>query len=287
MPFYGLIIKFLSKVNNKITEQASLYNHLEKMTTDELVKNMNKEDAKVAFAVKNSSVQICQLIDAAYEKMKSGGRLIYLGAGTSGRLGVLDASECPPTFGIPDGLVIGIIAGGDKALRSPVEFAEDSKDQAWKDLCKYSVNDKDFVIGIAASGSTPYVAYGLNQCRDQGISTGSIVCNPNSWIEQYSDFPVTVIVGPEFLTGSTRLKSGTAQKMVLNTISTSVMIKLGRVRGNKMVDMMLSNDKLFHRGVSMIVEIYKIPEREAKLLLASKGSVREVCDYLSSLELKR
>jgi N-acetylmuramic acid 6-phosphate etherase len=273
-------------VSKKITEQTSQYDHLETMSTHELIHNINKEDAKVALAVKASEQQIAQLIDAVYDRMSDGGRLFYIGAGTSGRLGVLDASECPPTFGIPEGMVIGIVAGGDKALRFPIEFAEDSREAAWKDLCSFDISSKDFVLGIAASGSTPYVVHGLESCRRKGITTGSLACNPNSPLKDYSDYPIEVIVGPEFLTGSTRMKAGTAQKMVLNMISTAVMIKLGRVKGNKMVDMMLSNEKLLQRGTSMIVGWYGISKEEAHALLVEHGSVRKVSDFLSTSEKK-
>jgi N-acetylmuramic acid 6-phosphate etherase len=286
--FFNLHIKgFRNKgMSKKITEQSSLYDHLETMSTLELLSNINKEDAKVAKAVKASEQSIAQLIDVVHDKMSKGGRLFYIGAGTSGRLGVLDASECPPTFGIPEGLVVGIVAGGDKALRVPVEFAEDSLEAAWNDLCTFGINTKDFVLGIAASGSTPYVVHGLEQCRIKGITTGSLVCNPNSRLNEYSDYPIEVIVGPEFLSGSTRMKAGTAQKMILNMISTSVMIKLGRVKGNRMVDMMLSNDKLIQRGTAMVVELFGIAKEEAQSLLVEHGSVRKVFDFLSELEKK-
>src|SRR6186997_2657439 len=226
----------------KITEEPSPYRHLEKMTIYEVLCNINNEDHTIADAVKTVIPQIEKLVEVISDKMLMGGRLFYIGAGTSGRLGIVDASECPPTYGVPKGLVIGIIAGGDKAITSAVEFAEDDKEQGWKDLEVWNVSDKDVVIGIAASGTTPYVIGALEQCRIQGIITGSISCNPDSPVSAVADFPIEIIVGPEFITGSTRMKSGTAQKLALNMISTSVMIQLGRAKGNKMVDMQLSNN---------------------------------------------
>jgi len=258
----------------KITEEASLYRHLEKKSTFELLVGINQEDRKVALAVSTKIDMIGSLVDTVVNKMKEGGRLFYIGAGTSGRLGVLDASECPPTFGVSDGWVVGLIAGGDVALRKAVEAAEDSHTQAWKDLDEYLINELDTVIGIAASGTTPYVVYGLKDCQKNNITTGCITCNPGAPIVQYADFPIEVEVGPEFVTGSTRLKSGTAQKLVLNMISTTVMIKLGRVEDNKMVDMMLSNNKLIDRGTKMLIEQFGIPYQEAKKILLTEGSVR-------------
>lgn len=261
---------------NKITESDSLYRHLEKMSTKELLSGINSEDSKVAEAVKASLPQIELLIDTLFPKMANGGRLFYIGAGTSGRLGILDASECPPTFGVSPDRVIGIIAGGDGAIRKAVEFAEDNINLAWNDLSAYSISDNDFVIGIAASGSTPYVLGGLEMCTKNGISTGCITCNPGSAIATLADFPIEINVGPEFLTGSTRMKSGTAQKMVLNMISTTAMIKLGHVKDNKMVDMQLSNNKLIDRGILMIMSECQVDKTEAKELLSKYKSVRQV-----------
>lgn len=265
---------------DKITESSSLYRHLEKMSTSELITNINTEDQKVALAVKEVIPEITALVDAVYDKMKDGGRLFYLGAGTSGRLGILDASECPPTFGVPHDWVVGLIAGGDQAIRKAVEFAEDDTSLAWKDLNACQISEDDFVVGIAASGSTPYVVHGLKTCRESGISTGCITCNPSAEVLTHADFPVVVVVGPEFVTGSTRMKAGTAQKMVLNMLTTSVMIKLGRVRDNKMVDMQLSNNKLWDRGVRMIREKANISPEKAKSLLLKHGSVREALKSL-------
>lgn len=264
----------------KVTESPSLYRHLEKKSTMELLDDMNTEDQKVALAVQKSIFQIAPLIDIITEKMSIGGRLFYIGAGTSGRLGVLDASECPPTFGVPKDWVIGLIAGGDHALRNPVEGAEDNPDQAWMDLALYNIDENDVLVGIAASGTTPYVINGLKTANDHGIMTGSICCNPNSPLSEVAKFPVEVVVGPEYVTGSTRMKSGTAQKLVLNMISTSVMIKLGRVRDNKMVDMQLSNEKLVDRGVKMVIENTGLNYAESKALLLEKGSVRNAIDSM-------
>jgi N-acetylmuramic acid 6-phosphate etherase len=264
----------------RITEQSSEYRHLEKMSIKELLENINKEDHKVAAAVKNSLPEIEKLTEAIFTKLSANGRLFYIGAGTSGRLGILDASECPPTFGIPHDIVIGIIAGGDGAIRKAVEFAEDDIHQAWKDLEFYNINSNDFVIGLAASGTTPYVIGALHNCMVHNIQTGAISCNPNSEISKYADFPVEVIVGPEFLSGSTRMKSGTAQKLVLNMISTSIMIKLGHVKDNKMVDMQLSNEKLVERGIQMILQHADVTYDEAKKLLLSSGSVRNAMTIL-------
>lgn len=262
----------------KTTESDSHYDELEKMSTKELLTNINNEDKKVAIAVEKCIPNIIPLIDVIVEKMLLGGRLFYIGAGTSGRLGVVDASECPPTFGVDFNLVIGLIAGGDAAIRKAVEFAEDDTEQAWKDLQEYNINSNDVVIGIAASGSTPYVVGGLSACNKNGIVTGCIVCNSQSKIAEVAKHPIEVIVGPEFVTGSTRMKSGTAQKLVLNMISTSVMIKLGKVKGNKMVDMQLSNDKLVDRGTQMIMKALSIDYKTANELLAQYGSVRKAID---------
>lgn len=263
------------------TESDSNYSDLERMSTSDIVNAINREDATVAMAVAEASRDIVHLIDAVYERMSSGGRLMYIGSGTSGRLGVVDASECPPTYGVPHDLVIGIIAGGDGAIRKAIEFAEDDTEQAWNDLRAHAIIEKDFVIGISASGRTPYVLGGLKKCREAGISTGCIVCNTQSAIAAAADFPVEVVVGPEVITGSTRMKSGTAQKMVLNMISSAVMIKLGRVRGNKMVDMQLSNAKLVERGTRMIMEQTGLDEEQSRELLLRFGSVRKALDSFS------
>ena len=227
--------------------------------------------------------QIESLVDAVYQKMSQGGRLFYIGAGTSGRLGIVDASECPPTFGVPHGWVIGIISGGDGAIRKAVEFAEDDIYQAWRDLEKHAINVQDFVVGISASGTTPYVKHGLELCQKNGILTGSICCNPESPISTFADFPIEVITGPEFLTGSTRLKAGTAQKLILNMITTGVMIKLGRVLDNKMVDMQLSNNKLVERGSLLIQNKAAVSYEKAKELLEQMGSVRKVLEHLNAI----
>lgn len=264
----------------KVTEQNSLYQNLDKMTTQELLTAINTEDKKVAFAVEKSKQQIEKCIDAIFLKLKEKGRLFYIGAGTSGRLGVVDASECPPTFGVDYNKVIGLIAGGDQAIRKAVEFAEDDTQQAWVDLKKFNITSKDFVVGIAASGTTPYVVGGLQKCQENNIQTACIVCNTDSPISKYADFPIEVIVGAEFVTGSSRMKAGTAQKMVLNMISTSVMIKLGHVKGNKMVDMQLSNDKLVARGTQMIVDETHIAPQLAQQYLLEQGSVRKAIDFI-------
>ena len=260
----------------RITEMPSTYRHLEKMSLNELLLNINKEDKLVPDAVEKSIPQIEKLVQIIVHKMKEGGRLFYIGAGTSGRLGVLDASECPPTYGVPKDWIIGIIAGGDTALRNSVEAAEDNHQQAWNDLKAFDVNVADIVVGIAASGTTPYVIEGLKKCRSEGIATACITCNPQSLLAEVSDFPVEIVTGPEFVTGSTRMKAGTAQKLALNMISTSVMIQLGRVMDNKMVDMQLSNAKLIDRGVKMIVKQLNIPYDVAAKLLQKHGNVRNV-----------
>lgn len=268
---------------NKTTEADSYYNNLENMSVSELLQSMNQEDKTVPIAVEKALPQIEKLVNAIVEKMQTGGRLFYLGAGTSGRLGILDASECPPTYGIEQGRVVGLIAGGDTAIRKAVEFAEDDITQGWKDLQAYEITPNDVVIGIAASGSTPYVIGALETCNKNKIVTGSISCNGNSPISAIALFPIEVIVGPEFVTGSTRMKSGTAQKLVLNMISTSVMIKLGRVKGNKMVDMQLSNHKLVDRGVRMVMKNTGIEDYEiAKSLLLKHGSVRKATENYSN-----
>ena len=262
----------------KITETSSHYRHLEKMATLDLLENMNREDQKVPLAVAGVIPQLTVLIDIIVDKMKEGGRLFYVGAGTSGRLGVLDASECPPTYGVPHGWVIGLIAGGDTAILKAVEFAEDSTTQGWIDLQKHKANEQDFVIGITASGTTPYVLGAVDACQKHGIQTAGITCNANAPLSQKVDFPIEAVVGPEFVTGSTRMKAGTAQKLILNMISTSVMIKLGRVKGNKMVDMHLANNKLVDRGTRMVMEETRLGYENAKALLLEQGSVREAIE---------
>jgi N-acetylmuramic acid 6-phosphate etherase len=262
----------------RVTESPSLYDHLESKSTIELVTDINREDQKVALAIQEQLPSIVKLIEAIHAKMDKGGRLFYIGAGTSGRLGVLDASECPPTYGVPKEWVVGLMAGGDYALRNSVEKAEDSPDQAWIDLSEHNINDKDVLVGIAASGTTPYVINGLKMARAQGIVTGSISCNHDTPLSAEADFPIEVVVGPEYVTGSTRMKSGTAQKLILNMITTSVMIKLGRVRGNRMVDMQLSNDKLLDRGVKMVMEKTGLNYDDAKVLLEKHGSIRAAID---------
>jgi N-acetylmuramic acid 6-phosphate etherase len=260
----------------RITESDSNYDHIENFSTSEILQNINAEDKKVAHAVETAIPSIQALVDSVVEKLLNGGRLFYIGAGTSGRLGLVDASECPPSFGVPNDLVIGVIAGGHQAMFQAVENAEDNIEQAWKDLLDYNISNLDVVIGIAASGTTPYVISGLQTCRQHQITTGSISCNLNSPVSAHADFPIEVVVGPEFITGSTRMKSGTAQKMILNMISTAVMIKLGRIKGNKMVNMQLTNQKLFDRGVKMIVdELHSIDVTKAAALLSLHGSVKK------------
>jgi len=261
------------------TESDSLYDRLETMSTLELLNNINREDQTVPLAVAKAIPQIEQLVEAVVRAMQNGGRLFYLGAGTSGRLGIVDASECPPTYGVEHGLVIGLIAGGDRAIRYPVEFAEDNRDQGWLDLSEHAITKNDVVVGIAASGGTPYVVGALEKCRTEGIVTGCITCNAGSPVTQVADFPIEVVVGPEFVTGSTRMKSGTAQKLVLNMLSTSVMIRMGRVRGNKMVDMQLSNHKLVHRGTAMVMQQTGLSKEQAEALLLEQGSVRKAIDH--------
>lgn len=256
------------------TEKESLYTDLEYKSTLEILEDINSEDARVALAVREQIPQINLLVDEIVARMKQGGRLFYLGAGTSGRLGIVDASECPPTFGVPHGMVIALIAGGDGAIRQAVEFAEDDETQGWKDLKEHLIDKLDSVIGIAASGTTPYVIGALKNARLEGILTGCITCNPGSPIGKEAEFPIEVSVGPEYVTGSTRMKSGTAQKLVLNMISTAVMIKLGRVKGNKMIDMQLSNNKLVDRGTRMIMNELNIDYNTAQELLLKHGSVR-------------
>ena len=263
---------------NKTTESDSYYDSLEQMSTDNLLANINKEDKMVALIVEKQIPQIEKLVNVIVPKMKKGGRLFYIGAGTSGRLGIVDASECPPTFGVEHGLVVGLMAGGDKAIRKAVEFAEDDKNLGWMDLQSNNINEDDVVIGIAASGTTPYVIGALDNCQKQNITTACIVCNANSPLSKVADFPIEVIVGAEFVTGSTRMKAGTAQKLVLNMISTAVMIKLGKVKGNKMVDMQLSNNKLIDRGAKMIMQETGVSYQKAEQLLSQYGSVRKAVD---------
>ena len=263
----------------KTTEQDSNHKHLDKMDTLSLLNGINQEDKKVSLAVEKVISKIETLVNVIFTRMAQGGRLFYIGAGTSGRLGILDASECPPTFGVPNDLVIGIIAGGDSAIRKAVEFAEDDKQQAWKDLQEYEVNESDTVIGIAASGTTPYVIGGLEQCNKYNIITACICCNETSPLSKVSQYPIEVVVGPEFVTGSTRMKAGTAQKLILNMISTSIMIKLGRVKGNKMVDMQLSNNKLMDRGILMVSNQTGLDYEKSKELLIQFGSVRAAIQY--------
>jgi N-acetylmuramic acid 6-phosphate etherase len=262
----------------KTTERDSKYNNLEQMPVSEILQSINREDHTVPEAVAKALPQIVKLVTITAEKMKAGGRLFYIGAGTSGRLGVVDASECPPTFGVDFDRVVGIIAGGDNAIRKAVEFAEDDTEQAWKDLSAYNISSKDVLVGIAASGTTPYVIGGLQMADKNGVATGCIVCNTGSPVAAEAKYPVEVVTGPEFVTGSTRMKAGTAQKLVLNMLSTAVMIQLGRVKGNKMVDMQLSNHKLVDRGTHMVMNYTGLPEQEAAELLLKYGSVRKAVE---------
>lgn len=264
---------------SRTTEADSNYNDLDNMTVSELITNINREDKSVPLAVEQSLPEIEKLIKSIVSRMKKGGRLFYIGAGTSGRLGVVDASECPPTFGVPHELVVGIIAGGDSAIRKAVEFAEDDVDLGWQDLKSENIKENDTVIGIAASGSTPYVIGAIESCNAHGINTGCITCNKGSKLAEVANFPIEVEVGPEFVTGSTRMKSGTAQKLVLNMISTAVMIRLGKVKGNKMVDMQLSNDKLVDRGAKMVETQTRLSYEDAKKLLLQEGSVRKAVEF--------
>ena len=264
--------------NKLTTEQASDYNNLEQMSTTELLTNMNTEDKLVPLAIEKAIPSIHKLVDVIHKKMSNGGRLFYIGAGTSGRLGVLDASECPPTYGVSDNWVIGIIAGGDIALRKAVENAEDDTELAWKTLQEHDISDKDVLIGIAASGTTPYVIGGMQKAKEQNVVTGCITCNEGSPVALEADYPIELVVGPEFVTGSTRMKAGTAQKLALNMISTTVMIKLGRVKGNRMVDMQLSNIKLVDRGTKMVMNEINVSYEKAKELLLANGSVRKAVE---------
>lgn len=271
----------------KITEQPSLYDNLEKKTVLDILTEINQEDQKVALAVRETIPEIEKLVAGIVERMKKGGRLFYIGAGTSGRLGVLDASEIPPTYGIPDTYVIGLIAGGDTALRNPVEAAEDDPEKAWEELLAYDINQNDTLVGIAASGTTPYVAGALRKARENGILTGAISCNPDSPVAAEAEIKIEPIVGPEYVTGSTRMKSGTAQKLVLNMITTTTMIKLGRVKGNRMVNMQLTNQKLVDRGTRMIVDELELPYDQAKNLLLLHGSVKAAIDRYRTAEDKK
>lgn len=268
----------------KISEQDSLYNDLDKKSVGEILHDINTEDRKVAEAVGKAIPQIEKLVTEIVARMKRGGRIFYMGAGTSGRIGVLDASEIPPTFGMDPGWVIGIIAGGDTALRNPVENAEDNKLQGWLDLQEFGINANDTVIGIAASGTTPYVINALLECRRNGILTAAITSNPDAPISEAADIPIEMIVGPEYVTGSSRMKSGSGQKMICNMITTTVMIKMGRVKGNKMVNMQLSNAKLVDRGTRMVVEELGLPYDEAKRLLLMHGSVKRAVDVYNGVE---
>jgi len=260
----------------KITESASLYRHLEQMSTAVLLININQDDQKVAVAVQKALPQVAPLVELIAEKLKNGGRLFYIGAGTSGRLGILDAAECPPTFGVPDNMVIGLIAGGDAAIRKGIENAEDSLEQAWRDLQVHGIDERDVLVGISASGTTPYVLDALKSCVLHGIKTACITCNPATPMAEVADYPIEVIVGPEFVTGSTRMKAGTAQKLVLNMLSTATMIKLGRVKDNTMVDMQLTNAKLIDRGSRFLSLELSVSYQEAKELLLQYGSIRRV-----------
>lgn len=262
----------------KITESSSLYTDLDRMPVRELLEGINREDRKVAEAVGREIPKIERLVERLVERMRRGGRLFYIGAGTSGRLGVLDASEIPPTYGMPNTLVIGLIAGGDRALRNPVESAEDDELKGWNELLAYGINELDTLVGIAASGTTPYVIGALREARKRGVLTASIACNPDSPVAHEAEIAIEPVVGPEFVTGSTRMKSGTAQKMVLNMISTTAMIQLGRVKGNRMVNMQLTNQKLVDRGTRMIMEELGLGADEARHLLLLHGSVREAID---------
>lgn len=265
-----------------VTEQDSLYPNLSELSTKEILSAINAEDKKVANAIEKELDNITALVDAVVTSLSRGGRLFYIGAGTSGRLGILDASECPPTYGVPHELVTGIIAGGDGAIRKAVEFAEDDTKAAIVDLKQQGIKSGDVVVGLSASGKTPYVLGGLNDCNAEGIITGCICCSNDSPIGKVSNFPVEVVVGPEVITGSTRMKSGTAQKMVLNMITSSAMVKLGKVQGSKMVNMQLSNDKLIDRGTRMVIEQTGLTYPEANKLLVEHGSVKAAVDYYHS-----
>ncbi|WP_321295508.1 N-acetylmuramic acid 6-phosphate etherase [Marinifilum fragile] len=266
------------KTNNKITEAPSNFSNLEKMSVSELLYGINQEDGQIHLAVNKAIPAIEKFVSLLIDRIKSGGRLFYLGAGTSGRLGVLDASELPPTFGVPANIVIGLIAGGEKALRSAVESAEDDPEKAWQELQDYDINENDSVLGIAASGTTPYVIGGVKKAKENGLLTACITCNPDAPVSKEAEIVIEAVVGPEFVTGSTRLKAGTAQKMILNMITTSLMIKLGRVKGNKMVNMQLTNKKLVERGTLMIMEELKLDKETSKSLLLEHGSVKKAIE---------
>lgn len=266
----------------RTTEEDSNYNHLEKMSVAELLHGINNEDKTVSLAVEKVIPEIEKVVNIIVEKISKGGRLFYIGAGTSGRLGILDASECPPTYGVPFDMVVGIIAGGDTAIRRAVENAEDNAEQAWEDLLEFNISDKDVLIGIAASGTTPYVIGGLNKANENRLETACIVCNAGSPVALAAKYPIEVVVGPEFVTGSTRMKSGTAQKLVLNMISTTAMIRLGRVKGNKMVDMQLTNVKLVGRAVNMVMQATNLDEKTARTLLDKYRSVRKAVENAPS-----
>lgn len=270
----------------RTTEQASKYDHLEQMPVSELLVNINNEDKTVPLAVEKALPQIEVLVTEIVSRIKNGGRLFYIGAGTSGRLGIVDASECPPTFGVPFDQVIGLIAGGDTAIRKAVEFAEDDREQAWKDLSEWNINSNDIVVGIAASGTTPYVIGGLEKCNENNIATGCITCNQGSPLAETARFPIEVVVGPEFVTGSSRMKAGTAQKLVLNMLSTATMIQLGKVKGNKMVDMQLSNHKLVDRGVRMIINEINVSYEVAQQLLEEHKNVRKAIESYHNSKTK-
>lgn len=269
----------------RTTEQDSNYTDLDKMSVAELLHGINNEDKTVPLAVEKVIPAIEKVVNVIVEKISQGGRLFYIGAGTSGRLGVLDASECPPTYGVPFDMVIGIIAGGDQAIRKAVENAEDDVDQAWKDLSNFNISNKDVLVGIAASGTTPYVIGGLQKANENGLETACIVCNENSEVAAVAKYPIEVVVGPEFVTGSTRMKSGTAQKLVLNMISTAVMIRLGKVKGNKMVDMQLTNVKLVGRALNMVMQSTNLDAASAQALLDKYGSVRKAIENAPSNKL--
>ncbi len=262
----------------KTTEAASIYQNLEQMSSKELLENINREDQKVAEATRVCIPILSALVEEVVGRMQQGGRLFYLGAGTSGRLGIVDASECPPTYGVPHGWVIGLIAGGDAAIRKAVEFAEDDREQGWKDLEEHAIGPLDTVVGITASGTTPYVLGAMEKCKSMGILTAGITCNAGSPLSESVDFPLVAVVGPEFVTGSTRMKAGTAQKLLLNMLSTSVMVRLGRVVGNRMVDMQLSNNKLVDRGTKMVMDTLSIDYDQAQSLLLQHGSVRKAIE---------
>lgn len=272
----------LARMNKKITEQDSRYDHLEKMDTGDLLRSINREDKSVPLAVEATIPRIEEAVEQVVNLMVAGGRMFYIGAGTSGRLGIVDASELPPTYGLEHGRVIGLIAGGDTAIRKAVEFAEDDPEQGWKDLESFGITSRDCVVGIAASGTTPYVVGALERCNSRNILTICITCNPDSPVARAARIPIEVVVGPEFVTGSTRMKAGTAQKLVLNMLSTAVMIRLGRVKGNKMVDMQLTNNKLVDRGKRMLMEALSVNEDTAEELLQRYGNVRNAIDAVRS-----